>query len=1592
MAQQKNDLARQPNLSPAKKALLEHWKRGKVAVDMPLIPRRVQQDSAPLSFAQQRLWFLDQLEPGNTSYNVYVALRLTGSLNIAVLQRSLEEIVRRHENLRTSFHLKDGHPVQVIEPAGVFYLPLVALNGLLSERRDSIVQQLAQQGTRFSFNLARSPLLSVILLRVSQDEHIMLLNMHHIVSDGWSREIFLAELNTLYLAFLQGNPSPLPELTLQYADFAIWQQQYLQGEIRATHLNYWSRQLAGIPATLNLPTDYIRPAVPSYRGACQTFQLSLALSDGLRKLSKQEEGTLFMTLLAAFQTLLFRYTWQTDIVVGTTIANRTLPEIEHLLGFFVNTLVLRTNLSGNPTFRELLRRVRRVALSAFAHQDMPFEVLVANLQPERHLSRSPLFQVMFALHNVPVADFRLADIRVTPLLVESDTAKFDLTLELIDTGQGLSGSLEYSTDLFNSVTIQWMIGAYKALLEAIMVDPDHSICDLPLLSERDRSRIVIEWNNTQTPRRWKGNFPSVFEAQVEHTPDAVALVFEDAFLTYQMLNQRANQLAHHLQKLGVRAGAPVALSVERSFEAVIGLLGILKAGGAYVPLDPEYPRDRLLSMLEKAAVAALVTHKKLCQDILHDTIHQVDLNSDRDVIAKESRENPTNEVGLEHIAYIIFTSGSTGQPKGAAVYHSGLLNLLDWFVTEFAMTAQDKTLLITSLSFDLTQKNIFAPLMTGGSVCLMATRYYDVSLISQYIAEKGITLLNCTPSMFYPFTNLLYDKSFFLLKSLKYILLGGEPISIQRLSHCSEHPYFNAEIVNTYGPTECTDVVAFHRLVYLNQFLTSSVPIGGPISHVQLFVLNENLQLIPSPGIGELYVAGDCIGAGYIDERELTASRFIPNPFAEVPGRLFYRTGDLVRYRGDGLIEYLGRWDQQVKIRGFRIELGEIEAMLAQHPGVRECVVLAREDEVEDKRLIAYVVGANSSASLSDSELRQYLQRKLPAYMLPSLFVYLEVLPLTPSGKVDRRALPVPDMDRDSSGGQTIVAQTPMEEIVAAIYCEILELKQVGIDENFFDLGGHSLLATQVVSRIRAAIQAEIPLRSMFETPTVAGLARHIEQELRNKQGFVLPPIHAISRRESLPLSFAQQRMWFLNQFVSDSSAYTLPLIMKMQGQVDIAILEKCLHEIIQRHESLRTTFVIQENHPVQVINTDSYEKLQVVDLRQLDEKLQASETHRLISAAMTLPFDLSRGPLLRTGALRTKEQETLFFLVMHHIIFDAWSAGIFFHEFSILYNHFFAGKLSPLPPLTVQYADFASWQREWLQGEVLDSLINYWTRQLEGAKALELPTDRPAPAWLSNHGAAHIFTLPVQITKDISALSRQEDVTLFMILLTAFQILLYRYTKQQDIVLGTDIANRMCRETEEIIGFFVNLLVLRIQIDERDTFHKVLRRVRTMVLDAYVHQDLPFDKLVDILQLERTTHQVPLVNVLFVLQNTPLPSLDLPGLVVNPEDIEIHTAKFDLAVFLIERKQELTGFVNYRSDLFDPDSIASLFNHFAILLQSIVSSPDMSVEDLEMLTEEEKQQQLNAEIAYQEAHRRKLKVKKRDVIVLPKKDDSETN
>jgi amino acid adenylation domain-containing protein len=1591
-------------------------------VPPPLLPV-ARTGALPLAFAQQRLWFLAQLDPHSPAYSIPAAVRLIGRLRLPLLQHCIQSIVQRHETLRTSFALQDSQPVQLIAPQVALALPLVDLSALPPASHASIVEQCTRAAARQPFDLARAPLLRVALLRLAPNDHVLLIVVHHIVADGWSVGVFIRELGARYHAGVHHQPPDLPALPIQYADFAIWQRQWLQGDVLDQQRVYWQRQLAGVPA-LALPSDRPRPLIQSFRGATATFQLPAALVQALTALSQRHGATLFMTLLATFQVLLARYSSQTDLTVGTPIANRNEVATEGLIGCFVNTLVLRADLAGNPGFAALLDRTRATCLDAYAHQDVPFDQVVDALQPDRDLSRTPLFQVFFALQSAPTPGAELPDLRLEPLEIDSATAKFDLSLFALEQPHGLRLDLEYATDLFDAPTITRLFSHLQTLSAAIADAPAQAIADLPLLNSAERQQI-LGWNATSVAYPSDIPVQQLFAAQAARTPDAVAVVFETiddgqwtneesdltsfvlrpssfvVYLTYAELDRRANQLAHYLRALDVRPDSCVGIHMPRSPELLIALLGVLKAGGAYLPLDPAYPAERLSFMQEDAQIAVLLTTTKGegrgMQDDGTDAsfvVHRssfvnrqvVDLAAGWPAIARQPAHAPDVPLSPDNLAYVIYTSGSTGRPKGVQIPHGALLNFLHAMRRQPGIAAHDTLLAVTSLSFDIAGLELWLPLIVGARLVLAdRATSADGAALRRLLERSAATIMQATPATW----QLLLAAGWPGNEHVR-LLCGGEALP---RSLADQLLVRSAALWNMYGPTETTIWSTSARV----RATTDSSLIGRPIANTQIYVLDARLQPVPINLIGDLYIGGAGLSRGYFNRPDLTAERFVPNPFGDCRlqiadcrldqstigyrlstiGYRLYKTGDLARYRPNGDLEFFGRSDQQVKLRGFRIELGEIEACLEQHPAIRACVVLAHAGSSGEQRLVAYVVPTKDDGrrtkdeepdpsivrrpSSVATELRAFLAERLPEYMIPTAFVLLDALPLTPNGKLDRRALPAPDRMQALADAPFVAARTPIEELLIGIWADVLRLERCGVFDNFFALGGHSLLATQVMSRVQAVFQLDIPVRALFEAPTVVALAERIAHAQQTQSGDQPPPLVPVVRTGALPLAFAQQRLWFLAQLDPHSPAYIIPAAVRLAGQLRLSLLQRCLQRIVQRHETLRTSFAIHDGQPVQLIAPQVDLALPLLDLCALPADARSRVAASLTRAAARQPFDLARAPLLRVTLLRLAPDNHNLLLVVHHIVADGWSVGVFIHELGARYRAGVHAQPPDLPALPIQYADFAIWQRQWLQGALLDAQIAYWQRQLAGVPALALPSDRPRPLIQSLRGATLPFRLPAALVQALTALSQRHGATLFMTLLSAWQLLLARYSAQTDLAVGTPIAGRTQVATEGLIGCFVNTLVLRADLAATPSFAALLDRTRATCLDAYAHQDAPFDQVVDALQPDRDLSRTPLFQVFFALQNLDAPALDLPDLRLEPLDIDSATAKFDISLYMQETNIGPIGAVEYATDLFDPPTIKRLLGHFQILLAGIAAHPERLIADLPLLSDHERHQLLVA-------------------------------
>ncbi|HEU4883152.1 MAG TPA: amino acid adenylation domain-containing protein, partial [Longimicrobium sp.] len=1512
----------------------------------------------PLSFGQERLWFVDRLEGGSPFYHIPEALRLTGALDVDALERALGEIVRRHEPLRTVFRDGEDGPVQVIHPFAGFALSVEELCGVDGAEREAALAGAAEAHAALPFDLAAGPLFRARLLRLGAGDHALLLCMHHVVSDGWSLRIFFQELSALYAAYRDGAESPLPEPAVQYADFAAWQRTQLSGDALDRQLDWWKGRLAGAPTLMELPADRPRPATRDYRGAMERLALPASLAERLRALGRGEAATLYMVLLGAFQVLLGTYCGGDDVVVGSPVAGRTRRETEGLIGFFVNSLVMRTRLDGDPAFREVLRRVREAALGAYEHQDLPFERLVAELQPERSLSHSPLFQAVFALQNAEGAPGGFAGLDARGMQAEITTARFDLTLDLSAGPDGIQGVLVYATDLFERGTIQRMLVHLRRVLEQVVANPDLPLSRLSLLDADERRAVVHEWNRTERPYPRGVCIHERFAAQAAARPQAVALAWEGVELTYEELDARTNRLAHHLARLGVQPDAPVGVLLERGVDFIVSILAVLKAGGGYVPLDPTYPAERLRLMLADAGVRVVLSHGALRGTVDEDGFRLVCLDEAADALAAESAEPVSSGATADNLAYIVYTSGSTGRPKGVMVGHREILQLV--VETDFvALGPGDRVAQASNASFDALAFEAWGALLNGatlvgiGRETLLApaelrrvlrderitTLYQTTALLNQLSREQ--------PDIFAPLREVLFGGQAVDPGSLRRILAGGKP---ERLLH-------------VYGPTETTAWCSFHDVQAVDDGALT-VSVGRPIGNARIYVLDAYLQPVP-PGVpGEAYVGGAGVVRGYLDRPSLTASRFVPDPFGVEPGARMYRTGDRMRWMQDGTLEFIGRLDQQVKLRGFRIEPGEIESVLSTHPGVREARVVVREDEPGEQRLVAYVVGDADA-----DELRGRLRQGLPEYMVPTAFVALDRLPLTAVGKLDVRALPAPELGAD---GDDAEPRTEVEAALAEIWSRVLRVERVGVRQSFFELGGHSLLFMRLIAGVQAAFGVELAIRTVFATPTVRALAAEIESRIRAEVA-ALPGDEATRRavlRDRLagrrtgtdiprrahggeaPLSFAQERLWFLDRLQQGGTTYNIPAALRLSGGVDEAALERALGEIVRRHEALRTVFHEVDGVPAQLVAPFAGFTLPVRDLSGLEPGAREAEVARLATEDATRPFDLTVGPLFRAALLRLGGGEHALLLCMHHIVSDGWSLRVLFGELAALYEAYRAGDASPLDELPVQYADYAAWQRGRVDDGAQARQLAYWTERLSGApELLELPADRPRPPVPSLRGAAVPVHVSPAVLEGLRALAGAEGATLYMVALAAFQVLLGRYGATDDVVVGTPVAGRTRAQVEALIGLFVNTLVLRTSLAGDPAFREVVGRARDTVLGAYDHQDLPFERLVAELRPERSLSHSTLFQVMFMLDSADGSGAAEGGaLRARGLEAERGTTKFDLTLALQAGAGGLTGVLDYSTDLFDDGTARRMVEHLERLLEQVAADPDRRIPALALM------------------------------------------
>ncbi|TBV04729.1 non-ribosomal peptide synthase/polyketide synthase, partial [Stutzerimonas kirkiae] len=1519
-------------------------------------------DREELSYAERRMWMLWRLEPQSAAYNLPSAVHLQGELDVAILHRAFNVLVSRHETLRSAFNIVSDLPVRHIKPEEPLALEFKDLSGLRGAEQQVQAKWLAEQEALQPFDLAHGSLLRVKLLRLSEYEHVLLVTLHHIVSDGWSMNVLINEFSQLYWAFSMGRPSPLVELPIQYSDYALWQRKWLEAGETQRQLDYWIGQLGHEHSLLELPTDFVRPARPSYRGARLELSIESGLSEGLRSLARRRGVTLFMLLLASFQALLQRYSGQNDIRVGVPIANRNRSETEHLIGFFVNTQVLRCTFDGYSRFSELLQQLKQVALGAQAHQELPFEQLVEALQVERSLSHNPLFQVLFN-HQPMVTDITalnsLGDLSLSRYEWEVRTTPFDLSLDTVEKSGRLEAVLTYATDLFERATAERMLRHWLNVLRAIVADSEQRISELPLLDESEKRQLQA-WGSGAV--HYPGNqcVHELIEAQAVKTPKAIALVFAEQQLTYEQLNCQANQLAHALIERGVGPDVLVGIMVERGLDVVVGLLAILKAGGAYVPLDPEYPGERLIYMLEDSGVELLLTHTGLLTRL--SLPRGVDpLCLDEELVQKKlagyPASNPLSQTTANNLVYMLYTSGSTGRPKGIAMPHRVISQLNAWQLQR--LPGAFRTLLFASPCFDVAFQEVTSTLCSGGSlVQTNDSQRHDFSLLLELVISASVERLYLPFAVLQLFAEAALSSGK-RLPSLQQVITAGEQLKLtSTLVEWLEHET-QCCLINQYGPTE-SHVVSDFLVADLHE--SELPPIGVPASNAHLHVLDAYLQILPTGMTGELCIGSTVLARGYFSRPALTAERFIPDPYdsSEQGGGRLYRTGDLAHQCPEGVIDYLGRIDHQVKIRGFRIELGEIEARLLTHEGVSEAAVIDIEG-AGGRQLAGYVVPRDAQLCGIEPEqqaqwriaLKEYLKEVLPEYMVPVHLLFLDALPLTSNGKLNRKALPKPDVSLLQHG--YVAPQGEWEQRIATIWADVLKVERVGRYDNFFEMGGHSLLATQVISRIRQSLDIELPLRTLFEAQELSGFAQQVAQGQASRA----PVFSIVDRAQPLSLSYAQQRQWFLWKLEPESAAYHIPAALRLKGDLDIEALQRSFESLIQRHETLRTTFTQESEQAIQIIHaTGSFQfeqdQLPVDASSDLDKQLKI-----YIEDEVKKPFDLEHGPLLRVKLLRLAKDDHILILTLHHIVTDGWSSSVMVDELVQLYEGYSQGQSVDLPELPIQYADYAIWQREWMEAGEQERQLAYWQEQLGGEQPiLELPTDHRRLAVQRYEGARLDIPLKSELAEGLNKLAREQGATMFMALLASFQALLHYYSGQADIRVGVPIANRTHEETERLIGFFVNTQVLKAEFDLDTTFEGLLQQVKQRALGAQAHQDLPFEQLVEALQPERSLSHSPLFQVMYNHRIAVKgEARHLAGLSVEGVAWDSSTAQFDLTLDTYESEEGIHASLTYATDLFERSTVESMAQHWIQLLESIIEHPQQRLGELPLLSPEEQQQ-----------------------------------
>ncbi|MCY7858964.1 non-ribosomal peptide synthetase [Bacillus sonorensis] len=1481
-------------------------------------------ETYPVSSAQKRMYFLQQMDPEATVYNMPAVFLAEGPLDRARLERAFQSLVARHESLRTRFDIVDGAPVQQVMEQVSVEVPY--FNGTKTE-----AQQWVQTFVR-PFDISRAPLFRAGVMKLEDGRHVLAVDMHHIISDGVTASLLINEFSRLYRG------EELPPLTIQYKDFAVWQNARLESEVYREQEAYWLKQLSGELPVLQLPADKPRPQIQSFAGDILEISAGARLNEKLKELAQETGTTLFMVLLAAYQTLLSRYSGQEDIIVGSPIAGRQHAALENIAGMFVNTLPLRGYPQSNKTFRTFAEEIKKTALEAYEHQEVPFEALVDRLGVPRDVNRNPVFNTLFVLQNAGGVELEIDEVTLHPYEQKHPIAKFDLTLQAEEKSGKLIFTWEYSTELFERETILRWTGHWLKLLEQVADNPDLLLGEIELLTEAEKRQLLTAFNGKKVAQPDCKTVHQLFEEQAERCPDQVAVAFKEERLTYRELNERANKLARMLRGKGVKPGELVGLLADRSVDMAVGVLGVWKAGGAYVPIDPEYPSDRIQYMLDESGAKLVITHQALVERISFRG-EVIDFQSVQ--ISRQQEENLDSVTKQEHLAYVMFTSGTTGRPKGVMIEHGSLQSMAHAWRKAYGLDKETANVLqMASFSFDVFAGDLIRALAHGGKlvICPNESRL-EPAAVYQLLITHDIHMLETTPALALSLMQYIEDNQLDT-GALNRLILGSDSCPSADFDHLQKTFGSRMNIINSYGVTEACIDASYYEIsgeTAEGRLSTSGhAPIGKPLSNVQLYVTDGKRQLQPIGIPGELYIGGAGVGRGYWNRPDLTSENFVSNPFA--PGERMYKTGDLVRWLPGGNLEYLGRIDHQVKIRGYRIELDEIEYQLLKHEAVKEAVVIAREDGSGDKTLCAYFT---AKQTIEKNELRAHVAAALPPYMVPSFFTELQSMPLTSNGKLDRRALPEPE--RIASVDSYVKPDTATEELLAVLWQETLGLKRIGADEDFFELGGHSLKAMTLIWRIHKEFRTEVPLRQLFRFPTIRGLGAWIDA---HKGASPFAEIEAAPKQQAYALSSAQKRMYVLQQMDRESTVYHMPEVLMITGRLDRTRLEQAFNGVIARHESLRTRFILLEGEPVQQVLEDASFRLSY--------RSGSEEKADRWLRSFVRPFDLSEAPLLRAEVMTLSDNRHLLAIDIHHIIADGITVSLLINELGMLYNG------AQLQPLKLHYKDYAVWQNKRMQTEDYRKQEAYWLEKLSGElPLLELPADKPRPALQSFAGDTVEATADLKLKRKLDQLAAESGSTLYMVLLSAYQALLARYSGQDDIIVGSPIVGRQHSGLENIAGMFVNTLALRGHPHGDKTFKQFIQEIKETALGAFERQEVQFEALVDKLGVRREINRNPVFDTMFVMQNTENAELVLDGLSLDSYKKVYQTAKFDLTLQAEEQADGLTFTWEYSTALFERATVERWTGHWLRLLEQVADDPFIRIKEIDLLTEAEKRQLL---------------------------------